>query len=656
MKMSSGFRIALVQLEILSGRAKENVARMISHMEALHEEVDLIAFPEMAVGGYLLGDLWTSEDWCDHLESFNETIREASATFQTSVAFGNIYVDRSGRPNKDGRRRKYNAAYLFQNGHPVASGAPHFPAGVQAKTLLPNYRFFDDERFFYSLQDAAQDFGVEIESLTKPFVLGPHLERGTAGIRVGLQLCEDLWCQDYWKNGEPINTAAALTRQGAEVLINLSASPWTWGKNAARDRKVKGILSGCTRPVPYLYVNRIGAENCGDNVIVYDGGSTVYDSQGEPLLLANHPFKEEILKIEITPDGKVSSNHSLLTPTPRIEESKIAQKNKAVVQGLHHLSHLTGQPQPKVLVGLSGGVDSAVAAALVVQAFGPESLILVTMPGRFTSPATLANAETTAKSLGVTLHRVPIDSLVEAARGLIDEIPGPVNSGTLPHENEQARIRGSVILSGIAARLGVLYTCNGNKLETALGYATLYGDVNGAIAPLADLTKVEVMAMAQFLNDEIFKREVIPSNLIPNALWQFPSNGVLPSAELRADQIDPMKFGYHDALLEAFLEFRKASPEKILEWFLEGVLAERLGIAPELIERWGVHQPQVFVEDLEWFVRQFYNSVFKRIQAPPIIITSKTAFGYDLRESIGVFQHSARYQELKEKVLSSKFK
>ncbi len=632
-------RLALVQMEVKPGDLEQNLSTMLHQLQFLSGKAELVLFPELSLSGYFLGDRWTQESFCEEVERVHEEIRLASERYALAVIFGSIWIDHSG-VNQDGRCRLFNAAIGFEKGKPIkrVQAIDRIPLGVQPKTLLPNYRFFDDKRYFSSLIDLSLDLDVDISTLISPWVL-------QSGKRIGVQLCEDLWCEDYRVGGESLNTASIFVKKGAEVIVNLSASPWTFGKNQARHRRIESLQKQCTPSVPFLYVNRVGAENCGDNIMTYEGSSAVYDPASTLIWESTQRYHQEIWV------GEWEGLFKPAIPSYVPALSKMDEKFQAILRGLRHLVEMTGNQTPQVLIGLSGGVDSAVVACLIEQAFGRGALEAVTMPGRFTSVKTLENARHIAKELEIPLLEVPITEIEMTARRVLDQVMGEWKGESLPHENEQARIRGSILLSGVAARRGAFYTCNGNKLETALGYATLYGDVNGAIAPIADLTKIEVIEMARFLNEEIYRRELIPKNLLPDSLWHFSDQGVAPSAELRESQIDPMKFGYHDALLEAFLDFRKVSPEQVLEWFQQGIMAEKLKISPELLERWGVNEPKVFVEDLEWFTNAFYRSVFKRIQAPPIIITSRTAFGYDLRESMGVFRYSRKYLEFKKAIL-----
>lgn len=672
---TSEFKITLAQIEVVPGRPHLNVDTMLRFIKEHAGTSDLIAFPEMAVSGYLLGDLWYNKDWCEWMMSFNAQLEAASAEFEIALLYGNIYLPNDGSVNKDGRQRKFNAAYLVQNGIPAPREKQfllkRIPDGIQPKTLLPNYRFFDDVRYFFSYSDEVFDEGLKLPDAYQPFLL-----KTKAGepIRVGLQVCEDLWCEDYRFEGRALNIARFYQLNGADLILNISASPWTYGKNKARHKRI-AFLQQDEAHIPFLYVNRVGAENCGDNVIVFEGGSTIYRRNGSILSLASADYKEGTLECVFRKNGEHweleadSPNGDYVEVIqPASAEEKIAKKCDAIVRGLQHLELMTGlhdrnseldpasRKALQFVIGLSGGMDSAVVAALLVLAFGKENVVALTMPSQHTSEATLKNAHAVATALGIKLFTAPIEPIVNTMQQSLDVLvssfsPSIVHT-EVAHENEQARIRGSVFLSGMAGRLGRLYTSNSNKLETALGYATLYGDVNGAMAPIADLTKIEVVDLARYLNAKVFQKEVIPRNLLPSdSLWHFPNDGVQPSAELAARQIDPMRFGYHDALLDTMAGFHKISAATILRWYLEGSLHTHLNIPLELLKRWNLEDPRIFIEDLEWFTNRLRQNIFKRIQAPPIVVTSKNAFGYDMRESLGAVVWTDHYKELRAKVL-----
>jgi NAD+ synthase (glutamine-hydrolysing) len=322
---------------------------------------------------------------------------------------------------------------------------------------------------------------------------------------------------------------------------------------------------------------------------------------------------------------------------PREREVAVVQGetgaiHDAVVTGLRHFDILRGADN-RFLIGLSGGVDSSVVACLLVQAFGPERVFAVNMPTRFNADVTRDNARRLADALDIDYLSLPIEEHYQRLAGTIRQARFAREPGSytrLVDENIQARIRGADILAGIAAKCGLVFTNNGNKTEVALGYATLYGDVNGAVAPIADLYKTQVFALGRHLNEVVFGREVVPSNLLDGS--------TVPSAELSEAQDvtrglgDPIKYGYHDALLRQMIEFRH-HPLDVLGWALDGVLPARLGWGDRARLREHFPTARDWVEDLEWVERQLRASYFKRVQAPPIIVVSKRAFGFDLRES-----------------------
>ncbi|MHA1732555.1 MAG: NAD(+) synthase [Promethearchaeota archaeon] len=653
------FKAGLAQMDVLPGQPARNVERMLALIEeAKGKEMDLIAFPEMCVGGYLIGDRWLEDAFCRDLMEYNGVLRDASEGI--CVAYGNVYLDEGvlhlgggWHPNKDGRTRKYNAVYVYQDGRPARRAGEGqekcsgiLPEGVTPKTLLPNYRIFDDERYFFSTQDVAKDFdGVGLGDLLYPFEVGVAGGRGT--LPVGFEVCEDLWCADYRQNGKAVNPTRYLVEHGARLIVNVSASPWTYWKNNARDRRVKFLREDVGNGfVPFLYVNNVGAQNNGKNVVTFDGGSTAYNSRAEPVMFARAAYEEELL--EVTPDVLA------LPGRERVEKPKIAQKYDAIVAGICHVRDILGwREHPRFVVGVSGGVDSSVVAALLVKAVGSDHVVTVNMPSRYNSRETRDAARHVAEALGVPYLVVPIEDICAPIYDTLepltyDDEPRPLS--TLNRENIQAKVRGTTILSNLAAKFGGLFTNNGNKLEIALGYATLYGDVGGAIAPIGDLTKVEVFEMARFLNEEVFHREVVSNALIPDELYRFGRDKIAPTAELKDDQVDPMKFGYHDALLEAMTDFKKVAPSDVLRWYLEGTVEENLGVTTELLERWGLDDPATFVEDLEWFARLVSTSVFKRVQAPPIVITSKSSYGYDIRESQLPYRETREFARLKVEV------
>ena len=606
-------RIALVQMDVLPGHPAGNVARMREYLQqARAREAEVVVFPEMCVPGYILGDLWENDTAVADFIAHGEDLREASAGL--TVVFGNVAVV-PGAIGEDGRQRKLNAVWVAHDGAWLTRPGlpPGLPAGTHAKTLHPNYRFFDDDRHFHSLRKLATEYAVSVYDYAVPFTV----PRAGGGVfRFGVQLCEDMWCQDYRHDGEVLDTLHAFRARGAEAVINLSASPWTWAKSDKRHRTVREILG--RSPLPFLYVNKVGAENNGKNIVVYDGDSCAWDAGGGVRARAA-PWCEQML---VVPDDTEA-------PAPQGEQAAIAD---GIATGVRHLDRVTGR-ENGFLVGVSGGVDSALVVALLVRALGAHRVSGVNMPSRFNADITRDNARLLCERLGVGHTVFPIQDLYDRLSTRLRDAVLPGRSGAytrLVDENVQARIRGADVLAGLSARYGLLFTSNGNKTEVALGYATLYGDVNGAVAPIADLYKTQVFALCEWLNEHEFGREVIPGNLLDGS--------TVPSAELSEEQDvtrglgDPIRYGYHDAVLRQFIEFRR-HPADLLRWLAEGTLLERIGYRDgDRVRRW-FGDTAALVADLEWLWRQFNIGFFKRLQAPPVIVLSKRAFGFDLRES-----------------------
>ena len=618
-------------MNVVPGRPDLNVARMLHWLGvARAERAEVVVFSEMCVPGYIVGDQWEIDTLVRDYATWGEVIREASDGI--TVVFGNVAVDEDAI-GEDGRIRKYNAVYVCHDGqYVVRENLPAaIPLGAHPKTLQPNYRYFDDDRHFYSLRKLSASIGCDIYDWCHPFEVPC---RGGRSLRFGVQLCEDIWCQDYRQAGEALNTVKAYRRRGAEIVFNLSASPWSWQKNDKRNRVVREVLKDA--PIPLCYVNQIGAQNNGKNIQVFDGDTTAYDETGGIHAKAS-PWEEALVLLPGTSGA----------PSPQTESQAM---RSAILCGLRHLDDIRGA-QNRYLIGVSGGIDSSLVACLLAQAVGPERVFGVNMPTRFNSGVTQSNAKQLCAALGVAYLSCPIEDLYGSLVAKIKGARFETETGhysRLTDENLQARIRGADILPGIAAKCDLVFTNNGNKTETALGYATLYGDVNGAIAPIADLYKTEVFALSRHLNEHYYNQAVIPANLYDGT--------TVPSAELSAAQDvtrglgDPIKYGYHDALLRQLIEYRH-HPMDILQWRLDGELFARLNWSDAAQFARYFPSPSDWVEDLEWIERQMRINTFKRIQAPPIIVLSKRAFGFDLREAQLPAYRPRGYERLRERVI-----
>ncbi|NCF83004.1 MAG: NAD(+) synthase [Proteobacteria bacterium] len=626
--------IALVQMEVIPGRPERNAARMVDFIDdARKAGAEVVVFSEMCIPGYLMGDTWELDTLVEDFAAYSDDIRAASRGM--TVIFGNVAMDKDAI-GEDGRARKYNAVHVCHDGQAVGRDAvpAGLPAGVHPKTLHPNYRFFDDDRHFYSLRKLAESTGRSVYDWMVPFEV-PRRDGGS--FRFGVQLCEDIWCQDYNCGGDTLDTLRAYHANGAQAVFNLSASPWTWQKNDKRNRTVREVLA--RSPLPFFYVNHVGAQNNGKNILVFDGDTTAYDSDGSIRARATH-WSEDMLVV-----GEKASPVS-------DAQSEIEAIYDALLTGIAHLDDTRGR-RSRYLIGVSGGIDSSVVACLLAQVCGPERVFAVNMPTRFNADVTRANAQVLCERLGVDYLSCPIDDIYQQLAQKIKATHFAREKGDytrLVDENLQARIRGADMLAGLAAKHGLIFTNNGNKTEVALGYATLYGDVNGALAPIADLYKPQVHALARYLNAHVHGKEIIPENLLDGS--------TVPSAELSDAQDvtkglgDPIKYGYHDALLRQMIEYRR-HPADILGWYLDGSLLDALEWTEVDKFRAYFLDSKSWLEDLEWLARQMQISYFKRIQAPPIIVVSKRAFGFDLRESQLPDYTPRVYDERRKRVLES---
>lgn len=606
------FRTAVVQMKPVPGDVWTNAKAMAAHIEkAKSLGAQLVVFPELCVTGYLLGDRWEHESFIRDIEAANNYLRTCSKGLV--VVWGSIRAD-FHRIGEDGRVRKYNAALIAQDGAWVSNGAL---TGWIPKTNLPKYRMFDDARHFYPAAKLAEEMGLELPQLLHPFRVG----LGVGEVSLALAICEDLWEDEY--NTKPSRIYGA---QSPDLLIDISSSPWTAEKWHARDEMLRKRAhdAGC----PILYVNVVGLQNNAKNLVWFDGGNCLVAPDGTKRWMElNHDY--EAMSV-------IVPAQELLHEPMRWQPSAIEEIETMTVAAMREFL----APFPKVVIGLSGGIDSAVSLALMVKAIGAKRLLAINMPTQFNSKTTKDLAARCAENLGVEYRISSIQAVYEAelaADGTLRE-----QAPMLVKENIQARARGSR-LAHIAAEVGGVFTCNGNKTEVALNYFTLYGDGAGACAFLGDLWKGQVYELARLINERA-GRDIIPQGIID----------IVPSAELSAEQNvdegkgDPIFYPYHDHLLRAFIE-RRVDPEMVLDKLLEGTLEKELGCAPGTIEKY-FKSTDDLVRNLEWAWRQ-YSLEFKRHQLPPVLIASRRAFGFDRRETMAPAFTTERYRVLKDRCL-----
>ena len=626
-------KIAMAQMEVIPGHPDQNTTKILAMTaDAKKQAVDVIIFPEMAVPGYLLGDTWEQSSFLRDCESCGQDIIAASQGI--TIMFGNIAMDWN-KKNNDGRVRKYNAFFTAQDGRLIQPDSMPYPYVI--KTLMPNYREFDDTRHFFSLQKLARELGTTPDQLISPVTLKVRGQRYQAGCL----LCEDGWSDNY--EMEPL---AMLQHASIDFFVNSSASPYTLGKNDKRNR-VFGQQARDAK-APLFYVNAIGLQNNGKTIYTFDGSSTAYNANGEVCATAAE-YQEGLTIIDL------ETTDTLPAATPEAEPD-IAHIYRALHYGIRHF--LANIHMQKVVIGISGGIDSAVAAALYAKVIGPENLLLVNMPSVFNSETTKGLSQQLAENLGCQYMIVPIQQSVDHTVEQLEHTPMThladgttcqLNISSFVTENIQARDRSARVLAGAAAAFGGGFTCNANKAETTVGYSTLYGDQSGFLAALADLWKHQVYALAYYMNETIYGREVVPQGIID----------IVPSAELSSAQNvdegkgDPLKYPYHDYLFRSFVErWEKATPEDILEWYAAGTLEENLGCQPGIVQQY-FPTAQVFIADLERWWNLFTGmAIAKRIQAPPILAISRRAYGFDHREAQNGPYYTRRYKELKTTLLN----
>lgn len=633
-------RLALIQMEVIPGRPDRNLRTAIRLAEqARAEGYDILAFPEFCLSGYLLGDLWEERSFIADCVAAGQEL--AASTQGDLLVFGNLALD-STRIGEDGRPRLYNAGFMAQHGSFVCNpilNLDYFP-----KSLLPNYREFEESRHFYDLRKLAQERKQPFHELVQPV----DVLLGKEKLRLGFILCEDGWGEDY---GEHL--VEHLVMQGAELILNLSASPYTRGKNDKRNRVFAKQAKECK--IPIGYVNCIGSQNNGKTFFGFDGCSTLYGSDGA-VLAQGDAWSESIVH-----SGCFSlpvSLEPIQGTSPWVGSSDLLAADAATLCEVVR-RYLNSAGITKVVIGVSGGVDSAVSAALFAHLCGPENVLLVSMPSQFNSNTTRNISKQLAQNLNCWFAEIPIEPSVEITRTQIDGLhiqrdgqQATLHLSAFHFENVQARDRSARILSALASAFGGVFPSNANKAEAMVGYCTLFGDHGGFLAPLADLWKAEVYALGRYLNETIWKREVIPETVFT----------IKPSAELSSAQNpeqgggDPILYGYHDRLFHSWQQdWNRCSPEEILTWYSQGELESRLRLSRPVAD-W-FPDAASFIADLERWWKLFKGmGVVKRVQAPPVVALSRRAFGFDYRESILEPYFSRSYLALKESLLQASVK
>jgi NAD+ synthetase len=511
-------RIALAQINPIVGDIDGNAERIIAGVaRAADSGAEMAVFPELAVTGYPPRDLVLRRDFIER--NVAAVKRIADRCTHVAAVFGFVRPDPTGHG-----RGLLNSAAICRNGRVEAT---------YSKMLLPTYDVFDEWRYFNP--------GDE------PLVLGFAASSGDR--RVGVTICEDLWNNRQFEGRRVygVDPVVRTVRSGAELLINLSASPFREGIHLDREALFAAQMK--ENRLPLVYVNQVG----GNDHLIFDGASMVLDETGRVIARAK-AFEEDFLVVNL--DARATNR---IEPYP----PGIAHVHAALVLGIRDYVKKCGFTD--AVIGLSGGIDSAVTAALAVEAIGSEHVHGVSMPSRFSSPHSIEDAETLSRNLGVPLRRIPI----EDAHAAYERTLRPAFEGRRPdvtEENLQARVRGTILMS-LSNKFGWLLLTTGNKSELAVGYCTLYGDMCGGLAVLSDVPKTMVYALAEDINRQS-GRELIPRRTIEKA----------PSAELRPDQMDQdvlPPYEVLDPILEEYIEHDR-SPDEIVAMGFDRAVVHRV--------------------------------------------------------------------------------
>ncbi|PWN05231.1 NAD+ synthase [Rhodohalobacter mucosus] len=545
-------KVRVEQLNPIAGDLEGNKDLILKSLRKAEKDgINLLILPELVVTAYPVHDLLESDTFRQACYRVNEEI--ISATKSTAILFGSI------TPNAGLGRKMFNSALLSKNGKLIQT---------VHKSLLPTYDVFDDLRYF---EPAGTLSCMELD-----------------GLRLGVTVCEDIWYNEneIQYHTYPIDPAMELKKMGARAIVNISASPYTNRKHENRVNMLKNHVKRLG--IPLFYSNQTGA----NTELIFDGDSMIIDSDAS-VIAAVGSFSAGYTDVK----WNVSEGENSVKALEKSKKIDVypasgpARQFEAIRCGLSDYLGKTGVTGDVVL-GLSGGIDSALVCTLAAEILGPEHVTAITMPSEFSSEGSVTHSEELAHNLGITLHNVPIGTLFKEHRSVLD----PLFEGTsfgVAEENLQSRIRGALLMA-YSNKFNAFLLATGNKSEYAVGYATLYGDMNGALSLIGDLYKTEVYALSAWLNEVFYEKEVIPAAVIEKE----------PSAELRPGQKDSDTLpGYDilDDILYRYIELQQGVKDII-----------SAGHDADNVQR---------------VVRMVDMNEFKRNQAVPILKLSSKSFG-----------------------------
>jgi NAD+ synthetase len=546
--------LAIAQLNPTIGAIAANAENILNTVKTAHSQgADLVLTTELALCGYPPRDLLLNPSFIDLIDHQLQQLAQAIPP-EVAVLVGT--VSRNNQAAAQGQKTLWNSAALLHQGRIKQ----YFH-----KCLLPTYDVFDEDRYF-AAADHSDSFTLK-------------------NTKIGVTICEDLWNdQAFWgQRHYPIDPLANLVSQGVDLVVNLSASPYSVGKHRLRESLISHSAKRFN--LPLIYVNQTG----GNDDLIFDGGSFAVDRQGQ--LVSRSPlFKEDLRYLQYDPE-KRDLQPTTLAQTPETKEAELFQ---ALVLGVKDYLQKCGFQ--KVVLGLSGGIDSSLVAAIAVAALGSENVLGILMPSPYSSEHSVTDALALAENLAIQTQTVPIGRAMITYGQMLDPLFHDTPFG-IAEENLQSRIRGNILMA-IANKFGYLLLTTGNKSEMAVGYCTLYGDMNGGLAAIGDVPKTQVFALCQWLNRE---QEVIPPNVLTKP----------PSAELKPGQIDQdflPPYDILDNILDRLIHHHQ-SAQMIIE----------AGFEPEIVLK---------------VCRLVKRSEFKRRQAAPALKVTDRAFGTGWRMPI----------------------
>lgn len=627
--------IALAQMEVVAGQPEANFQKMASYVsQAKQAGAHIVVFPELCISGRYVGDRWHDASFVSYAASFDERV------LALSEGIGIVYGNCTDIPEGGLQFPTPDADAYLSDVHFCLDGAWLEPKGscdcdgdcdCGDDCHCDGDCDCDGDCGCGCSGAPVYEFPIGASHAHIALFMGDISGAGTSPSHMATSLLADL-------DGS------------CDVAFDLCASSWKAHPLFTQADLAEDDADGATSDMPatpIIRVNCVGMQNVDKAVFAFDGASRVF-ANGVVAAACRDDFQEELLIARLNLEtGTVASEQARTTSCYEDEDEKVLD---GIVWTLRRFDSQVFPFKPRWIIGLSGGLDSSVTAALMRLAFGgPERIIGYNLATRYNSDATKMNAYDLAQALGIRLVNGSIEKVVDATADVAELYGyGEDDLAGLVQENIQARVRGHM-LSTFAAIEGGVVMNNGNKVEATLGYATLYGDAIGAIAPIGDITKVRLFNLVRIINGRL-GCEAIPMNLVPEETEDGYTWETMPSAELKDAQKDPMKWFYHDWIVENLIDSPAFGFEPLMAQYLEDKLASTP--VAKWVKFYGLDNPAAFIDDLEWVANQVAKSVFKRVQAPPTIMVVRDTVTYDYRENQARFEQTDTYRELRAAILA----